>query len=110
MWPGQPVTAHWGVPDPASVTGTPEEVERAFLYVFVTMDRRIGLFLSLPLSSLDQLAIKERLIALVMSEPAKSDLPKTDWRKSLRSCWARHFCWLAWLAPESWRNVWRRAM
>lgn len=61
VWPGQPMTAHWGVADPASVTGTPEEVERAFRDAFVTMDRRIGLFLSLPLSSLDQLAIKKEV-------------------------------------------------
>jgi arsenate reductase len=61
VWPGQPMTAHWGVADPASVTGTPEEIARAFRDAFVTMDRRIGLFLSLPLSSLDQLAIKKEV-------------------------------------------------
>ena len=61
VWPGQPVTAHWGVADPASVTGSPEQIERAFRDAFVTMDRRIGLFLSLPLSSLDQLAIKKEV-------------------------------------------------
>ncbi len=61
VWPGQPITAHWGVPDPAAVTGTPEEIQRAFRDAFVTLDRRIGLFLSLPLSSLDQLAIKRQL-------------------------------------------------
>ena len=61
VWPGQPMTAHWGVADPASVTGTPEEIERAFRDAFVSMDRRIGLFLSLPLSSLDQLAIKKEV-------------------------------------------------
>ena len=48
IWPGQPVTAHWGVPDPAAVTGTPEQIERAFREAFLTMDRRIGLLLSLP--------------------------------------------------------------
>jgi arsenate reductase len=61
VWPGQPMTAHWGVADPASVTGTPEEMERAFRDAFVTMDRRIGLFLSLPLSSLAQLTIKKEI-------------------------------------------------
>ena len=61
IWPGQPLTAHWGMADPASVRGTEEDVARAFRDAFVTLDRRIGLFLSLPLSSLDQLAIKEQI-------------------------------------------------
>jgi arsenate reductase (thioredoxin) len=61
VWPGQPITAHWGVPDPAAVTGTPEQIERAFRDAFVTLDRRIGLFLSLPLASLDKLAIKKEI-------------------------------------------------
>jgi arsenate reductase len=60
-WPGQPMTAHWGIPDPAAVKGTPEEIARAFRDAFVVLDRRIGLFLSLPLSTLQQLAIQERL-------------------------------------------------
>jgi arsenate reductase len=59
VWPGQPVTAHWGVPDPAAVDGTPEQIERAFREAFVTLDRRISLLLSLPLASLDSLAIKK---------------------------------------------------
>jgi arsenate reductase len=61
VWPGQPVTAHWGVPDPAAVNGRPKEIERAFRDTFVTLDRRIGLFLSLPLKSLDALAIKRKV-------------------------------------------------
>ena len=61
VWPGQPMTAHWGVPDPAAVKGTPEEIERAFRDAFVTLDRRVGLFLSLPLASLDKLAIKREI-------------------------------------------------
>ena len=61
LWPGQPMTAHWGVPDPAAVTGTPEQIERAFREAFMILDRRIGLFLCLPLSSLDQLAIKTEI-------------------------------------------------
>jgi arsenate reductase len=60
-WPGQPMTAHWGIPDPAAVKGTPEEIARAFRDAFVVLDRRIGLFLSLPLSTLDQLAIKREV-------------------------------------------------
>jgi arsenate reductase (thioredoxin) len=58
IWPGQPMTAHWGIPDPAAVNGTPREIDRAFRQAFVTLGRRINLFLSLPLSSIDSLAIK----------------------------------------------------
>ena len=61
VWPGQPITAHWGVPDPAAVAGSPAQIERAFLDAFVVLDRRIGLFLSLPLSSLDKLALKKEI-------------------------------------------------
>jgi len=61
IWPGQPMTAHWGIPDPAAVQGTPEEVQRAFREAFVSLDRRIGLFLSLPLQSLDRLAIQKEI-------------------------------------------------
>ena len=60
-WPGRPMTAQWGIPDPAAVKGTPEEITRAFRDAFVVLDRRIGLFLSLPLSTLDQLAIKREV-------------------------------------------------
>jgi arsenate reductase len=61
IWPGQPTTAHWGVPDPAAVRGTPEVIARAFRDAFMTLDRRISLFLSLPLASLDALAIKREV-------------------------------------------------
>lgn len=61
VWPGQPITAHWGVPDPAIVTGTPEQIERAFRDAFVILDRRITLFLCLPLNKLDALAIKKEI-------------------------------------------------
>lgn len=61
IWPGQPMTAHWGIPDPAAVTGTPEEIDRAFRDAFVTLGRRINLFVSLPLASLDSLAIKKEI-------------------------------------------------
>jgi len=61
VWPGQPMTAHWGVADPAAVEGTPEEIERAFRDAFVTLGRRVSLFLSLPLASLDTLAIKREV-------------------------------------------------
>ncbi|WP_348269670.1 arsenate reductase ArsC [Edaphobacter paludis] len=61
IWPGQPMTAHWGVPDPAAIVGTPEEIERAFRDTFSILDRRISLFLSLPLSTLGQLAIQKEI-------------------------------------------------
>lgn len=61
VWPGQPLTAHWGVPDPAAAVGTPEEIDRAFRDTFAILDRRIGLFLSLPLSTLGQLALQKEI-------------------------------------------------
>ena len=61
LWPGQPMTAHWGIPDPAAVKGTPEEIERAFRDAFSVLDRRIGLFLSLPLATLEQMAIQREI-------------------------------------------------
>lgn len=61
LWPGQPMTAHWGVADPASVAGTPERIERAFRDAYTILDRRISLFLALPLSSLEKLAIKREI-------------------------------------------------
>jgi arsenate reductase len=61
IWPGQPMTAHWGVPDPAAVKGSPQEVERAFREAFTILDRRISLFLSLPLASIDKLALKKEI-------------------------------------------------
>ena len=61
IWPGQPMTAHWGVPDPAAVTGTQAQIEKAFRDAYITLERRISLFLCLPLSSLDTLAIKKQI-------------------------------------------------
>lgn len=61
VWPGQPMTAHWGVPDPAAVVGSPEQIEKAFREAFMILDRRINLFLCLPLASLDKLAIKKEI-------------------------------------------------
>ena len=61
VWPGQPMTAHWGVPDPAAVVGSTEQIERAFRDAFVTLDRRIGLLLSLPISSLDSVSVKKEV-------------------------------------------------
>ena len=61
VWPGQPITAHWGIPDPAAVEGTDEQKQKAFNEAFLILERRISLFLSLPLRSLEQLVLQERL-------------------------------------------------
>ncbi len=61
VWPGQPMTAHWGVPDPGGLGDNSEQLKRAFRDVFLMLDRRISLFLALPLTSLDQLAIKKEI-------------------------------------------------
>ena len=61
IWPGQPMTAHWGIPDPAAVKGRPEEIDRAFRDAFSILDRRITLFLALPLDALGGLAMQREL-------------------------------------------------
>lgn len=61
VWLGQPMTAHWGIPDPAAVQGTEENVEKAFRDAFFLLDRRISLFLSLPLSTLDGFSLKKEI-------------------------------------------------
>jgi arsenate reductase (thioredoxin) len=61
VWPGQPMTARWGVPDPAAVRGSEEQVNKAFRDAFFLLDRRISLFLSLPLSTLDGLSLKKEI-------------------------------------------------
>jgi arsenate reductase len=64
IWPGQPVTAHWGVEDPAAVEGDDEAKRKAFLKAFTTLRRRIELFLSLPHGKIDKLALSQRLNAI----------------------------------------------
>jgi len=61
VWPGQPMTAHWGVPEPGAAGRTAEEVKAAFRDAFLMLDRRISLFLCLPLASLDRLALKREV-------------------------------------------------
>ena len=61
FWPGQPVTARWGVPDPAAVQGSDDEKRRAFLLAFRTLSTRINLMLNLPLEKLDRMALTRRL-------------------------------------------------
>jgi protein-tyrosine-phosphatase len=61
FWPGQPMTAHWGIPDPAAVEGSDEVKRRAFKDALITLTRRIELFASLPLDKLDKLAIQKHI-------------------------------------------------
>jgi arsenate reductase len=61
MWPGQPMTAHWGVPDPAAVEGDPERIRRAFFVAYDVLLRRIGLFTALRLENLERLALQRKL-------------------------------------------------
>ncbi|MFI5073148.1 MAG: arsenate reductase ArsC, partial [Terriglobales bacterium] len=61
IWPGQPMTAHWGIPDPAAVKGTEAEIQRAYRDAFMILERRISLFLSLPLASIDTLSLKKEV-------------------------------------------------
>jgi arsenate reductase len=61
VWPGQPITAHWGVPDPAAVEGTDDEKRRAFFRAYHTLQSRIQLFLNLPMTKLDRVALTQRL-------------------------------------------------
>ena len=61
VWPGQPMTAHWGIPDPAEATGTPAEVSLAFKEAYRLLNQRIGIFAALPLHSLNQLALQNKL-------------------------------------------------
>ena len=64
VWPGQPTTAHWGVPDPAAVQGGEEEKRRAFADAARTLRKRIQLFTALPLARLDRLSLRNRLTAI----------------------------------------------
>jgi protein-tyrosine-phosphatase len=61
VWPGQPITAHWGIADPAAVGGTDQERRKAFLRTFTELTTRINLLLSLPLDKLDRLTLKRKL-------------------------------------------------
>ena len=61
IWPGHPMTAHWGIPDPAEATGNPAEIALAFKDAFRLLNQRISIFVSLPLHSLDQISISTRL-------------------------------------------------
>jgi arsenate reductase (thioredoxin) len=61
VWPGQPMTAHWGIPDPAEAKGSPAEIALAFKDAYRMLNQRIGIFTALPLRSLDQLSLQKKL-------------------------------------------------
>ena len=61
VWPGQPMTAHWGAPDPAAVEGTETEIVKAFRDAYLTLERRITLFANLPVRGLDRISLRKRL-------------------------------------------------
>ena len=71
FWPGQPVTAHWGVEDPAAVEGSDEDKRKAFVRALTTLQRRIELFLSLPHGKLDRLALQRRLDEIGRTDDAE---------------------------------------
>lgn len=73
VWPGQPLTAHWGVADPAAVRGSESDVEHAFRDAFFLLDRRISLFLSLPFKALDGMALKRELDSIAQSTAVSQD-------------------------------------
>ena len=71
VWPGQPMTAHWGIADPAAVRGTGKEQWAAFRTTFSELDSRIKLFTSLPIRTLDRIKLQEHLHAIGKSETAE---------------------------------------
>jgi protein-tyrosine-phosphatase len=73
VWPGQPMTAHWGIPDPAAAEGTPAEIALAFKDAYRMLERRIGIFVALPIRSLDQLSLKNRLKEIGRIEAATAN-------------------------------------
>jgi len=75
VWPGQPMAAHWGVPDPAAAEGSPAEIALAFKDAYRMLNQRIGIFTSLPLRSLDQLSLQQNLREIGRLEGATAKAP-----------------------------------
>lgn len=69
VWPGQPITAHWGMPDPAKATGEPWEVDRAYSETYRMLRRRIELLLALPMEALDRMALQQHVRAIGQEGP-----------------------------------------
>jgi arsenate reductase len=76
VWPGQPMTAHWGIADPAEATGTPAEIAMAFKEAYRLLDQRIGIFTSLPLRSLDRLSLQSKLRDIGQIEGSTVKVPE----------------------------------
>jgi arsenate reductase len=74
IWPGQPMTAHWGIPDPAAATGSQVEISRAFANAYGAMNNRIAVFVNLPLESLDRLSLQARLDGIGHAPGADGDV------------------------------------
>ncbi|MBO0715992.1 MAG: arsenate reductase ArsC [Rhizobiales bacterium] len=75
VWPGQPMTAHWGVPDPALATGSSAEIALAFKDTYRMLNLRIGVFAALPLRSLDRLSMQKKLRDIGQMEDATASAP-----------------------------------
>lgn len=71
IWPGQPMTAHWGIPDPAAVEGTDAEKRKAFFKAYTQMANRLSIFTSLPLTNLDKLSLQKKLDQIGAEETAE---------------------------------------
>jgi arsenate reductase len=82
VWPGQPMTAHWGVPDPAAATGNGAEIRIAFADAFRMLNNRISIFVSLPMRSLDRLSLQAQLDSIGKSSTDKSSTDKSSTDKS----------------------------
>jgi arsenate reductase len=78
LWPGQPITAHWGIPDPAAASGTQAEIALAFKDAYRMLNRRIDLFLALPIEKLDRLVLTTRLREIGRSEGATEKAGHVD--------------------------------
>jgi arsenate reductase len=78
VWPGQPMTAHWGVPDPAAATGTEAEIRYAFADTLRMLTNRINIFISLPLAKIDRLSLQKRLDAIGKSKDATAPVTAAE--------------------------------
>jgi arsenate reductase len=78
VWPGQPMTAHWGVPDPAEATGSPAEIALAFKDAYRMLNQRIGIFVALPIRNLDRLSLTNRLKDIGRLEGATAKASHVD--------------------------------
>lgn len=74
-WPGHPMTAHWGVADPAAVEGTDDEKRQAFRHALLALESRIKLFTSLPIATVDRMKLQEHVTAIGKTPPAHADAP-----------------------------------